>query len=162
MKIGFVVNQNKTEEAWYDTTLLTSTAVNMGPEVFIMGAGDLAYTKDGLVGATAVKAPSKKFRDLQGYLSAVQGKEAEMILITSKELDVIFLRNNPSEDTGERFRPKPPVFTDVFLLDKPTNKNQIVETIARNGFVIAQEYFPDVKDGDIWVILINGKVFQFD
>lgn len=230
MKIGFVVNQIKTEEAWYDTTLLTSTAVKMGHEVFIMGAGDLAYTENGLIGAKAVKAPSKKFRDLQGYLSAIQSNEAERILITSKDLDVLFLRSNPSEDVGERVwaqtagvifgklaiendvlvlndpyhlmntlnkmyfqhfpeivRPRTIITrdaeqikafyekeggkiilkplqgsggTDVFLLDEPTNLNQIVEAIGRNGFVIAQEYLPAAKDGDTRVILMNGKVFQ--
>ncbi len=230
MKIGFVVNQIKTEEPWYDTTLLTSTAVKMGHEVYIMGAGDLAYNEDGLIGAMAVKAPSKKFRDQEGYLAFIQGKDAEKVLITSKDLDVLFLRSNPSEDTGDRVwaqtagvifgklaiendvlvlndpyhlmntlnkmyfqhfpeivRPRTIITRDaeqikefykkeggkvilkplqgsggqdVFLLDEPTNLNQIVEAIGRNGFVIAQEYLPAAKDGDTRVILMNGNVFQ--
>src|SRR5690606_36198425 len=49
---------------------------------------------------------------------------------------------------------------DGFLLDEPTNLNQIVEAIGRNGYVIAQEYLPAAKDGDTRVILMNGKVFQ--
>ena len=55
MIIGFVVNQIKTEEPWYDTTLLTWTAVKMGHEVYVMGAGDMVYSEDGHVGAIAVK-----------------------------------------------------------------------------------------------------------
>ncbi|HLW18899.1 MAG TPA: glutathione synthetase [Cyclobacteriaceae bacterium] len=230
MNIGFVVNQIKTEEPWYDTTLLTFTAVKMGHDVFVMGAGDLVYTEDGNIGAMAVKAPSKKFRDLESYLAVIQSKEAERVFITSEQLDVLFLRSNPSEDTGSRvwaqtagvvfgklaiekdvlvlndpyhlmntlnkmyFQHFPEVVRprtiitrdadqirdfyhkeggkivlkplqgsggqDVFLLDEPTNLNQIVEAIARNGFVIAQEYLPAAKEGDTRVILMNGKVFQ--
>jgi glutathione synthase len=230
MIIGFVVNQIKTEEPWYDTTLLTATAVRMGHEVYVMGVGDLAYNEDGHVGGWAVKAPSKKFRDVEAYLAYIQGSEAEKVYITSEHLDVLFLRSNPSEDTGNRVwaqtagvvfgklaiennvlvlndpyhlmntlnkmyfqhfpeivRPRTIITRsadqirdfyqkeggkiilkplqgsggqDVFLLDEPTNLNQIVEAIARNGFVIAQEYLPAAKDGDTRVILMNGKVFQ--
>ena len=230
MKIGFVVNQIKTEEPWYDTTLLTSTAVKMGHEVYVMGVGDLAYYENGKVGAVAIKAPSKKFRDLESYLGFIQSQAAEKVTITSEDLDVLFLRSNPSEDTGDRvwaqtagvifgklaiennvlvlndpyhlmntlnkmyFQHFPEVVrprtiitrdveqirkfyekeggkivlkplqgsggTDVFLLDEPTNLNQIVEAIGRNGFVIAQEYLPAATGGDTRVILMNGKVFQ--
>jgi glutathione synthase len=230
MNIGFVVNEIKTEEPWYDTTLLTATAVKMGHEVYLIGAGELAYNENGSIGALAVKIPTKKFRDQESYLGFIQSKEAEKVYITSQDLDVLFLRSNPSEDTGNRVwaqtagvifgklaiennvlvlndpyhlmntlnkmyfqhfpeivRPRTIITRDadqirefyqkeggkiilkplqgsggqdVFLLDEPTNLNQIVEAIARNGFVIAQEYLPAAKDGDTRVILMNGKLFQ--
>src|SRR5690606_16676967 len=230
MTIGFVVNQIKTEEPWFDTILLSSTAVQMGHEVYLMGTGDLAYFENGTIGATAVKAPSKKFRDLENYLAHIKGKAAEQELINFEHLDVLFLRSNPADDTGDRVwaqtagiifgklaiennvlvlndpyhlmnamnklysqhfpevvRPRTLITRnvdqirefykreggkiilkplqgsggqDVFLLDEPTNLNQIVEAIGRNGYVIAQEYLPAAKNGDTRVILMNGKLFQ--
>lgn len=230
MNIGFVVNQIKTEQPLYDTTLLTWTAVKMGHNVYIMGAGDLFYSEDGHVGAIAVKAPTKKFRDIEGYLAFIQGSQAEKVPICSEDLDVLYLRSNPSEDTGSRIwaqisgvifgklaieknvlvindpyhlmntlnkmyfqhfpeivRPRTIITRDtdqirefykreggkiilkplqgsggqdVFLLDEPTNLNQIVEAIGRNGYVIAQEYLPAAKKGDTRVLLMNGKMFQ--
>src|SRR5690554_4329707 len=102
MNIGFVVNQINTEKPKYDTTLLTWTAVKMGHAVYIMGAGDLFYSEDGHVGAIAVKAPTRKFRDPEAYLAFIQSDQAEKVAISSEELDVFYLRSNPSEDTGNR------------------------------------------------------------
>lgn len=230
MNIGFVVNQIKNEEPWYDTTLVSSTAVKMGHNVYIMGTGDLAYFEDGIIGAMAVKAPDKKFRDLEGYLAGIKDKANAQEVITFDQLDVLYLRNNPADDLGERawaqtvgvvfgklaiennvlvlndpyhlmnamnklysqhfpelVRPRTLITRsveqirgfykkeggkiilkplqgsggqDVFLLDEPTNLNQIVEAIGRNGYVIAQEYLPAAKEGDIRLIMMNGKPLQ--
>src|SRR5690606_39437391 len=62
----------------------------------------LAYNEDGHIGALAVKAPSKKFRDAEAYLAHIQSPKAERVYITSEHLEVLFLRSNPSEDTGSR------------------------------------------------------------
>ncbi|NDJ53008.1 MAG: glutathione synthase [Chloroflexi bacterium] len=37
------------------------------------------------------------------------------------------------------------------------NINQIVESISRDGYIIAQEYIPAAAEGDIRLFLINGK-----
>lgn len=102
MQIGFVVNEIATEEAWYDTTLLTSSAAQMGHDVYIMGLGDLGYEEYGHFFSKAVKAPGKKFKSMENYLRSIQGPDAEIVRVSSKELDVLYLRSNPSEDTGER------------------------------------------------------------
>jgi glutathione synthase len=46
----------------------------------------------------------------------------------------------------------------VFLLtrDMLPNLNQMVESISRDGYVIAQEYLPAAKDGDTRLFLLNG------
>lgn len=103
MRIGFVVNQIETEQPWYDTTLLTATAAQMGHTVYIMGLGDLAYYEQGSMGGQAVLAPSKKFKTLDNYLNSIQNDEAEKVQISSDDLDVLYLRSNPSEDVGDRF-----------------------------------------------------------
>jgi len=46
----------------------------------------------------------------------------------------------------------------VFLVrpDDMSNLNQMVESVSRDGYVIAQEYLPAAKDGDIRMFLMNG------
>jgi glutathione synthase len=47
---------------------------------------------------------------------------------------------------------------DVYLMKKDAaNLRQIVESISRYSFVIAQEYLPEVRDGDTRLFLFNGK-----
>lgn len=230
MKIGFVVNQIETETAGYSTTLLSSAALRRGHEVYIISVGQLCYLEDGKMGAIAVKAPKTKFRNLDKYMEAVHSPEIERMHISSDDLDVLFLRNNPCEEFGERawaqtagmvfgqialangvlvvndpyalmssfnkmyfqhfpetVRPRTIISRDadeikefykkekrkvvlkplqgsggkdVFLVDNDKNLNQIVETINRYGFVIAQQYLPAAKNGDIRVIMMNGKILE--
>lgn len=51
---------------------------------------------------------------------------------------------------------------NVFLVDKKEDKNmkQIVEAICRDGFLIAQEYLPEAKKGDIRLFLLDGEVLR--
>ena len=50
----------------------------------------------------------------------------------------------------------------VFKLDAKTksNINQIIEAIARDGYIIAQAYVPAAKKGDIRFFLMNGEPLQ--
>ncbi|MDI3330628.1 MAG: glutathione synthetase [Micrococcus sp.] len=50
----------------------------------------------------------------------------------------------------------------VFVVDRKEapNRNQIVEAIARDGYVVAQEYLPEAKDGDVRMMLMNGYPLQ--
>jgi len=47
----------------------------------------------------------------------------------------------------------------VFLVDKggKQNVNQIVETIIRDGYVVAQEYLEAVEEGDVRMFVMNGE-----
>ena len=52
----------------------------------------------------------------------------------------------------------------VFLVrpsDAP-NLNQMVESIARDGYVVAQEYLPDAAEGDVRLFMMNGRPLQVD
>lgn len=48
---------------------------------------------------------------------------------------------------------------NVFIINQehPENLKQIEEAIARDGYVIAQEYLPAASEGDIRFFLLNGK-----
>ena len=52
----------------------------------------------------------------------------------------------------------------VFLLDEKEapNLSQIVEAIARDGYVVAQEYLPAAKDGDVRMFVMNGSPLVVD
>lgn len=54
--------------------------------------------------------------------------------------------------------------TNVFLLDAKEKKNmkQIVEAINRDGYVIAQEYLREAKNGDTRVFLVDGEPLMID
>ncbi|WP_439489040.1 ATP-grasp domain-containing protein [Algoriphagus sp.] len=228
MKIGFIVNQIETEIGGYSTTLISSAAVRRDHDVYIISVGELSYLEDGKMGAIAVKAPTTKFRSLDKYIEAIQ--HTERVHISTDDLDVLFLRNDPCEEYGDRawaqtagmvfgqiamangvlvvndpyslmssfnkmyfqhfpesIRPRTIISRDsdeikefytkekkkvvlkplqgsggkdVFLVDNDKNLNQIVETINRYGFVIAQEYLPAAKNGDIRVIMMNGKMLE--
>ena len=49
----------------------------------------------------------------------------------------------------------------VNLRDEP-NITQIVEAIARDGYVVAQEYLPAAKQGDVRLFVMNGSPLEVD
>ncbi|MFC2161220.1 glutathione synthase, partial [Acidobacteriota bacterium] len=46
----------------------------------------------------------------------------------------------------------------VFLVrpEDRSNLNQIIESLSRDGYIIAQEYLPDAEEGDIRLFMMNG------
>ncbi len=53
---------------------------------------------------------------------------------------------------------------NVFLLrpeDAP-NMHQMIETVARDDYIIAQEYLPEAKKGDTRLFLMNGEILECD
>ncbi len=48
---------------------------------------------------------------------------------------------------------------DVFFIKnvKEMNINQIISTVSKNGYIMAQEYLPAVKKGDKRLLLLNGS-----
>ncbi len=44
----------------------------------------------------------------------------------------------------------------------PQNVSQIIETITRDGFVVAQEYLKEAEAGDVRLFVMNGKALQVD
>jgi glutathione synthase len=102
MKIGFVVNDIRTEEAGYTTTRLSMEAVNLGHQVWTMGVGDLAYDQDENIRARARTVNKSRYKSQESYLAELKGVKARRERITLDELDVLMLRNVPSDDIGSR------------------------------------------------------------
>lgn len=232
MKIGFVVNQMPKEEINYTTTGLALKAKEMGHDVYYISVGDLIYTQDERMGAHARRVPDMDYHSSnETFLTKV--KTVEKIVIDSKELDVLFLRNDPSVDFENRawaqnagvvfgqlaqkqgvivlnnpailanalnkmyfqyfpksVRPEAIITRNiediiafynefdkkiilkplqgsggknVFLINEDQkNLNQIVDTIAKDGFIVAQEYLSEAQHGDIRLFLLEGEPIVID
>jgi glutathione synthase len=102
MRIGFMVNDVKTELESYTTTRLAASAINMGHEVWVMGAADFEYGTDDKIHACARSAPQKQYKSIEVYLKQLQGSKAMVENISVDDLDVLMLRSDPSTETGER------------------------------------------------------------
>lgn len=52
----------------------------------------------------------------------------------------------------------------VFLVDMDAEPNvsQIVDAIARDGYVVAQEYLPEAVEGDVRLFVMNGRALEVD
>ena len=102
MKIAFVVNDVKTEEAAYTTTRLAMTAVNRGHKCCLFGVGDFVYAADGSIHARASTAPGKSYKSLEKFLKELQSDENEPETVCLDDFDVLLLRNDPSADATDR------------------------------------------------------------
>jgi glutathione synthase len=98
MKIGFLVNDVATEKSTFTTIRLALEALNQDHEVSLMGVGDLAYDPDELVRARAWVPAKKKYKSSETFLQGLRGKGTTRQRITVDELDVLMLRNVPSDD----------------------------------------------------------------
>ena len=102
MRIGFIVNEIKSEEGKFTTSRLGQAAVNRGHEVWVIGVGDLAYDPDGMIRARATSVPKERYGSSETYTADLQGKNAVKRRIALDELDVLMLRNLPSDDYLKR------------------------------------------------------------
>ncbi|MDT0690475.1 glutathione synthetase [Salegentibacter sp. F188] len=233
MKICFVLNDVATEKNGTSTALMTEAHVR-GHEVFAMGVGDFNFHHDAPISINSTSLPKNtKVKSPEKFLEALQGSKAKKKKISSKDIDVLFIRNNPTEEDDRQWAEQAGVAfgrmiqqegvlvlndayalshafidklyfeelpqsikpdsiitrskkdllefwekqnkkmvlkplegsggKDVFLIDEnEKNVNQIIETISSQGYVIAQEFLPAVKDGDVRVLLMNGRVMEKD
>lgn len=229
MKLGIFVNDIQTEEPGYTTVRLGMAAVNLGHEIWFMGASDLAFDPDEKVRAHARTVPRRNYKKSEVFLRDLQGRRAVRDRITVDDLDVLMLRNDPSADAGHRawamsigvifgrvvarrgvvvlndpdglaqatnkmylqhfpedIRPQTLITRNrddirtfveerggtavlkplqgsggqnVFLVqpDDTPNLNQMIDAIARDGYVIAQEYLAAAEEGDTRLFLMNGE-----
>lgn len=98
MKIGFLVNDIMTEKTGFTTIRLACEALNQGDEVFYFGVGDLAYDPDEFVRARAKVFTRQKKMSHERFFKALQSEKTKPQRITVDDLDILMLRNVPSDD----------------------------------------------------------------
>lgn len=234
MKICFVINSIASEKCG-TTVYIMYEAWKRKHEVFAMGVGDFSYTHEQELTIHSTFLPKKaEPKNPEEYLEMLQSDKAKKEQIVSKDLDVLFIRNNPTEEGSDRqwaeqagvafgrmvqqegvlvlndayalshafidklyfeelpssikpesliTRKKEDILDffekhkkkmvlkplegsggrGVYLIDKnEKNLNQIIDNLTSQGYIIAQEFLPAVKDGDVRVLLMNGKVIEKD
>ncbi len=234
MKICFVISDIKTETCG-TTVVILKKAHERGHEVYVMSVGDFIFHRDEDISLRCKKIPKTvKGEKVEEFWSQVQDDELKYQVVPSTDMDILFLRNNPTEETSDRhwaehsgiafarmiqqsgvlvlndafamshafidklyFEELPAEIKpnslitrnkedllkfwkdngkkmvlkplegsggqDVYLIDEDKkNFNQIVDTLITKGYIIAQEFLPDVSKGDVRVILMNGKILEQD
>ena len=227
--IGLTINDIRTEVADYTTTHLAMNAINMGHRVWYLPVADFERSVDNRLQAWAIPVRDRHHRSTSAFLRDLLGQAGNAQLIDVSVLDILWLRNDPSDDAARRpwaqmaainfgrlakengtivlndpdglalgitklymqyfprhigprtlvtrHRESIKAFVrdeggwavlkplcgsgghNVFLVqpeDAP-NINQMIEAIAGEGYVIAQEYLPDAKKGDTRLFLMNGR-----
>ncbi len=234
MKICFVISDIATE-AIGTSVVLMKKVQERDHDLYVMSVGDFIFYHDKPISLRCKKVPkTPKSRTVEKFWERVQDDDLKHEVISSDSLDVLFLRNNPTEESDDRhwaehsgiafarmiqqsgvlvlndafamshafidklyFEELPSTIKpnslitrnkedllnfweeagkkmvlkplegsggqNVYLIDKDKkNLNQIIETISAHGYVIAQEFLPEVSKGDVRVILMNGKVLEED
>lgn len=234
MKICFVVNSVETETAGTTVYLMHET-FKRKHQVYIMGVGDFNYNNNQeLTIHCKSLGKNTKAETPKEYIDFLKSEKAKSEKISVKDLDVLFIRNNPTEEEAGRLwaehsgiafgrlvqqegvlvlndafalsnafidklyfeqlpssikpaslitRKKEDILKffeahkkkmilkplegsggrGVYLIDKnEKNLNQIIETLTEKGYIIAQEFLPAVKDGDVRILLLNGKIMEKD
>lgn len=234
MDICFVISDIATEPVGTSVVLMKKVH-ERGHRLFVMGVGDFVFHHDAPMSLRCQQVKKNlEYKNAEEFWSQVKEDTRKRKVITSGDLDVLFLRNNPTEeaddrhwaehsgiafarmiqqegvlvlndafamshafidklyfeelpssikpdslitrnmddlmkfweDVGKKMVLKPLEGSggqNVYLIDKDKNNlNQIFETISEKGYVIAQEYLPQVSKGDVRVILMNGKILEQD
>ncbi len=230
MNLGIIVNDVATEDPTYTTVHLAFRAQQLGHTVYFTDVGKLIYRPDGSMGAHAYTVEDE-VSSAADYLKGIQSEENQGQFVTAENLEVLWIRNDPSADIETRpwaqmasvvfgkvamqqgvivlnhpdtlfdcqnkmyfqyfpevVRPRTLITRsaddvqqfyeeqqqrivikplqgsggkDVFLLKEGgTNLNSIVDAVARHGYVIAQEYLPQASEGDVRLIVMNGRALQ--
>lgn len=102
MKIGFLVNDLAVEKEDFTTVRLACEAINQGHEAFYFGVGDLAYDCDEYIRARARTFPVRKYSSHAIFFKDLIGGKGTIERITVDDLDVLMMRNLPSDDAISR------------------------------------------------------------
>lgn len=234
MRIAFFVNSVDLEYPRYTTTLIADAALRRGHSVYYVTPDDFICRPDDRMSVQAIRPKKKKYKKLENIISAIQGDDAKEETIDISDIDILFLRNDPSLDAEERpwaaqagvifgklatqrgaivlndpeglgqaqnklyfqtfpdaVRPKTLIskkaseirdFVDqqkgkviikplqgsggknVFMIksSKDENLNQIIEAVSKEGYVIAQGYISEAKEGDVRLFMMNGRPLELD
>lgn len=101
MRIAFFVNSLEGETANYSTTHLALAALNRGHEICYLTPADFVLRPDDSLVIRALTLPSSNYKKAETLFRDLQSKTSVTTLDVS-EIDVLMLRNDPSEDATER------------------------------------------------------------
>jgi len=98
MRIAFFVNDVATEFPGYTTTVLAHQAALRGHEVMYITPSDFILQKDDSLRAHVRRLPAKKWSNRESFFEALAASKTEAEAIDFSEVDVLWLRSDPSLD----------------------------------------------------------------
>ena len=102
MRIAFFVNSIKDEQPHFTTTVLAHAALMRGHEICYVTPGDFVLRPDDRLMIRAVTLPARKYKKAETLHKDLTGDKTAIETIDVAEIDVLFLRNDPSQDADER------------------------------------------------------------
>ena len=102
MRICMVINKINTEGPHYATTLMAQKLHNRKHDVYYIEIDDLSYYPEGCTGGLACKAAPKTFRTTESYLENLKTNASKKEKITTKDIDIMWLRNDPADENKTR------------------------------------------------------------
>jgi len=102
MRIAFFVNSIEDETPTYTTTVLALSALSRGHDICYVTPGDFVLRPDDSLMVRALTLPSANYKKPETLHKDLQGDKAVIETINVAEIDVLFLRNDPSQDAAER------------------------------------------------------------
>ena len=102
MRIAFFVNSIETETSGYTTTSLALTAVQRGHSVVYVEPGDFILCPDDSLVVSVAIVPDGAYKTSDILYAALKDSSKQKKTFAISDIDVLFLRNDPSLDSTAR------------------------------------------------------------
>ena len=102
MRIAFFVNSIEGEHPRYTTTALALAALTRGHDVCYLTPGDFVLRADDTLLVRARALAGASYKKVETLHQALQSDEAVVETIDVREIDVLMLRSDPSQDAAVR------------------------------------------------------------
>jgi len=102
MRIAFFVNSIEGETANYSTTHLALSALNRGHDICYVTPGDFVLRPDDSLVVRALTLPASNYKKAETLFKDLQGDSTVIETLDVAEIDILLLRNDPSEDSADR------------------------------------------------------------
>ena len=102
MRIAFFVNSIEGETPSYTTTVLALAALGRGHDICYVTPGDFVLRPDDSLMVRALTLPAASYKKAETLHKDLQGDKTVVETIDVADIDVLFLRNDPSQDAAER------------------------------------------------------------
>ncbi|WP_411034914.1 glutathione synthetase [Shinella sp. BYT-45] len=102
MRIAFFVNSIEGETPTYTTTALAMAALARGHDICYVTPGDFVLRADDSLSVRGRVPPGKRYKKAESFHAALQGDDATIETTNVRDVDLLFLRNDPSLDADGR------------------------------------------------------------
>lgn len=102
MRIAFFVNSIEDETPHFSTTALALAALGRGHDICYVTPADFVLRADDSLSVLGRVLPTSSYKKTETLHKDLIGEKAQMQMFDIGEIDVLFLRNDPSQDANDR------------------------------------------------------------